>query len=476
LTLALPGAAGATTRRIGLGTPTEAALHLPSPSEVWKHVEMLGGWTPVLCGGASQRRFVDWTERQFKAAGLNTHRETFRMAQSWELTGRPSLRLASGSALHVSGYQLWSGQTGRAGISAPLHYAGVEGSVNYTGAAGKIAVIDVTTSSLPLTLLFTNDGTYPASAKADFPAVERNPVWDFVFEPKLADAKNAGAVGVVLIFGDISDAAAAAQQPDFTSPPGGIPALIVGRSAGAALRTAARAGTGATLALPASLHAAVPTQNLWGVLPGRSEQITIINTHTDGCNALEENGPIALAAMAQHFAQVSRSRRRNTLIFLAATGHFSHGQIDGTQKFIDHHPAIVKRTQATITVEHLGAMEWIDDPRTGVYGPTGRPHWSVGFSQAGSALHRVLLDSAKGTKATRTASLTPKTGQIFGVGAPFLQAGVPLIGYITGPWYMLTAPRGGEVRKLNRDRFYGQLQMLTRCVSAVDGRTRKQLL
>jgi hypothetical protein len=41
---------------------------------------------------------------------------------------------------------------------------------------------------------------------------------------------------------------------------------------------------------------------------------------------------------------------------------------------------------------------------------------------------------------------------------------------------MLTAPRGGEVRKLNKDRLYGQLEMLTRCVATVDGKTRKQLL
>jgi hypothetical protein len=85
----------------------------------------------------------------------------------------------------------------------------------------------------------------------------------------------------------------------------------------------------------------------------------------------------SLAATARHFGKVGKAQRKNTLVFLAATGNFGHGQIDGTQKFIDRHHAIVERTQATITVEHLGAMEWIDDPKTGVYGHTGQPRWSV---------------------------------------------------------------------------------------------------
>jgi hypothetical protein len=100
----------------------------------------------------------------------------------------------------------------------------------------------------------------------------------------------------------------------------------------------------------------------------------------------------------------------------------------------------------------------------------------VAFSQDGSPLHDLVLRSAKGTAAKRIATLTPTAGIIFGVGAPFLSAGVPLLGFISGPWYMLTAPRGGEIRKLSKDLLYGQLQTLTRAVAAIDGKTRAQLL
>ncbi|QWU17895.1 hypothetical protein SAMN04487895_105336 [Paenibacillus sophorae] len=58
------------------------------------------------------------------------------------------------------------------------------------------------------------------------------------------------------------------------------------------------------------------SDTIYAVLPGMNDDETIIlNTHTDGPNTCEENGGIALLAMAKYFSQIPKEwrnrRRRN---------------------------------------------------------------------------------------------------------------------------------------------------------------------
>ena len=56
-----------------------------------------------------------------------------------------------------------------------------------------------------------------------------------------------------------------------------------------------------------------------------------MHTHTDGPNATEENGAVAmLATMAEVlFQKIPKSERRRDIVFPMHTGHFAGGYVPG---------------------------------------------------------------------------------------------------------------------------------------------------
>ena len=153
------------------------------------------------------------------------------------------------------------------------------------------------------------------------------------------------------------------------------------------------AGGQATLTLHAEIDPHAAGENVWGVLPGASDEVVLLNTHTDGCNACEENGGLAVVALAQALARIPRAERRKTYVFLMTTGHFAHGFHRGSTAWMKANADILARTVACLTIEHLGAREWTDDGHA--YQPTGRfqaaaaytPNTSMQAPVRGRALH-----------------------------------------------------------------------------------------
>jgi hypothetical protein len=108
----------------------------------------------------------------------------------------------------------------------------------------------------------------------------------------------------------------------------------------------------------------------------------IINTHTDGRNATEENGGLGLLALVKYFAGLP-SRNRD-LHFVLATGDFQLPQFtstipnarpevggDATIVWMPEHPEIYMHAVACVTAEHLGRIMWTNDSVNGQYVPTG---------------------------------------------------------------------------------------------------------
>jgi hypothetical protein len=46
-----------------------------------------------------------------------------------------------------------------------------------------------------------------------------------------------------------------------------------------------------------------------------SDEVIIVNTHTDGPNATEENGGLGILALAKYFSRLPKIERRRTLVF-----------------------------------------------------------------------------------------------------------------------------------------------------------------
>jgi hypothetical protein len=200
------------------------------------------------------------------------------------------------------------------------------------------------------------------------------------------------------------------------------------------------------------------------VLPGRSKETIIFNTHTDGQGFVEENGPVAFVQLARHFASLPPHRRlRRTLVFANWPGHMSN-DLPQAQGWIDVHKDLVDRAAAALTVEHLGCSEWADSPDRG-YHSTGRPELFAVWTSQGK-MFETVRDAVVRHDLPRTALMRPPAQ--FGVGGPFHQAGVPQIGAIAGPEYLLTIAGDGELDKLDERLAARQIRWLADVATHVD--------
>ncbi|HLJ50502.1 MAG TPA: hypothetical protein VKU01_31030 [Bryobacteraceae bacterium] len=451
--------------------PDLAKGNLPGADELWGWLEQLAAWCPAATGSAGHNAFVNFLDQRLRAVNITPQRKTFKIdywePKSWTLT-------AGGEKIHVTGYRPYSGPTSPEGVTAALYYAGMAPNLDYSGASGKIVLIEMAPAPTQEEMHIAGQmvGSYPANATV--PGTAYGPVGAFRTVPDLKLAQQAGAVGVVYIWNRVSDGNAEDQAAPFTAPPNPVPAIWVGQTTGSKLKSMAASQASATLTMHAIVHPACPTDNIWAVLPGKTDEAVIINTHTDGCNALEENGALGVVALANYSAKLPQSQRNRTLIFLMTTGHFAHGMVRGTQDWINSNPDWMKKAVACVTIEHLGATEWVDHPAANEYKSTGKLEWGLAYTPRIPEAE-LFLKAAQGTEARNIFAFKPE-GSYPGEGAAFYRAGIPTISYIPTPQYLFVEPvKGGAIDKLDKHRLHGEVVTLARCVAALDKMTVEEI-
>ena len=438
--------------------------NLPRADELWKWLEQLAGWCPAATGSAGHTAFVNFLDQQLRRAKLTPQRKTFKIPY-WEPKSW-GLRLDE-EKIHATGYRPYSGPTPESGVSAPLYFAGTQPKLDFSGAAGKIALIEVAPAPNRAEATRAGEliGTYPA--KANVPPVAYGALVAYRTTPDLKTLEQAGAAGAIYIWNNVSDGNAEDQAVPFTGPPSTVPALWVGHATGQRLKHLAASGASINLTMHAVSHPDTPTDNIWAVLPGKTDEVIVINTHTDGCNACEENGALGVVALAQYFAKVPPAERNRTLVFLMTTGHFAHGLVRGTRDWMETNPDLVKKAVACVTLEHLGANEWVDNPAANEYKPSGEFEWGVAYTPLAPE-GALFLEAVQGTQARNTYAFKPE-GAYPGEGAGFWRAGIPTISYIPTPQYLFVEPaKGGALDKLDKRRLHGEVVTFARCVAALD--------
>ena len=282
--------------------------------------------------------------------------------------------------------------------------------------------------------------------------------------------KQLGAKAVVFILDNISYPALNGAYLPFTSGFEPLPALFVDRDTGAKLRPQAQAGRQARLVLTAK-RKETKTSGVTAVLPGRSEETIILNTHTDGQNFAEENGGVAFLHLARHFASLPRKRRlRRTLVFAAWPGHM-YGELPETEGWIHDHPRLVDRAVAALTVEHLGCSEWVDSADGG-YHATGEPEPFGVYTSEGKmselAREGVVETRPQAERAPATPAAVRRRRRV-------RSEGIPQIGAIAGPTYLVTISPNGEMDKLNAPLASRQIAWIADFVRRIDRLSRAEL-
>ena len=369
--------------------------NLPDADELWSWLEQLADWCPASTGGPGHTNFVNFLDRQLRKANLTPQRKSFKIPY-WDLKDY-GLRLGD-EKIHATSYRPYGGATPSSGVSAPLYYAGMVPNLDYSGASGKIVLVELAPATTPDSRGRAGEvlGTYPPNAM-NLPNSGYGAMMLYAGAPDLKPAQAAGAAGVIYIWNNVSDANAEDQAHPFTGAPSTVPALWVTPSTGQRLKSLAASGTSINLMVNAPTRPDTPTDNVWAVLPGRTDEVIVVNTHTDGCNCCEENGGLGVVALAQYFSKIPIARRNRTLVFLMTTGHFAHGYVRGTQDWMNTNTDILKKTVACVTIEHLGATHWVDNAARNEYKPTGEFEWGVAYTPLppeGS----VFLKAAQGTR------------------------------------------------------------------------------
>jgi hypothetical protein len=443
---------------------------LPTEKAVWDEQVWMAKLGPKYTGNKAHTTFVEFLATEFKTAGCAIVRDSYRLprwdARRWEITVTPK----SGQPFKapVTSYFPYSGQTGPTGVSGELVFAGSGPTFSLTDLKGKVALIDFTTATREWSRLYKAWGVNPAGET--FPSAYR-PARGGVND--LTQFQKAGAVAVVLAWTDISDANAADQYTPFSRPPQGIPGLYVGRETGSRLKAIAASGAAATVVLEADVSPDTPTDTIIATLPGLSaEEIVIVNTHTDGPNATEENGALGILALARYFAKLPKNQRRRTLVFPLTAGHFAGPWVPSIRGVIDKHPDLIQRAVAAVTVEHLGCREWLDDASMR-YKASGKNEWSVAITPD-RAMGEALVSALAGSR-DRAAVVNPVNGGWLGEGSSLSRAGIPTIGYIPQPNYLLAGPADGCIDKLSPELMHSQIEVFARLLHAIDGMDRAAL-
>ena len=247
------------------------------------------------------------------------------------------------------------------------------------------------------------------------------------------------------------------QYIPFKRPLQGLPALHVDLSAGNEIRELSKAaGNVATLVLPAIVNSAETTDALLAVLPGSStEEVVLVNTHTDGPNLIEEDGGLGMLSIAQRLSGLAVSERPSTIAMYFATGHFAAG-VNSSAQYIKDYPELFKNTKAGVTLEHLGCPKYFDD-RVSEYGPTGEPENSATYcskEQVAKIAEAALQEAGVTLSAAYKAPFS-------GEGAALNAAGIPMMSYIAGPDYLLAeAPPGIDFERFDVNRMQIEINAL----------------
>jgi hypothetical protein len=398
-------------------------------------------------GSPVHERYIDLLHDRLERAGVGglrfeavPHRRW--LADSWSLHVSSS---AGPARIQTAAYIPYSGATPAAGVSGPLVAVDPSQGAPAPGSLrGKIALFAL--PPMPLTY-----GTLAAIAYKSYDPSHLTGAAGRYDRPWLAVSTlisildslvSAQASACICILDLPADAAHGTYYPyDGRIRP--VPGVFVDRATGARLQQLVAQGASATLKLRAQTRQ-VTTRNLIGLIPGRTDELMLLHSHTDGPNAIEDDGPNAIVAIAQYLARLPRHARPRTVMVLLTTGHFAGG-VGVTEFARRHRHTTLRRTAAALTLEHLGALEW--NPGSGGRSHlTGQAEPASVFAPESSALVDAAYAAVRGARDDPASVLRPyvpapgspdqhgwpaEGAQLWTIGR------LPTANYITGPTYLL---------------------------------------
>jgi hypothetical protein len=490
---------------LGRATPQSAeATGIVSAQLMHDWQSQLVGFGTRYTGSVGQDRFVDFLSDQLDRMGLEVHADRLSFDR-WEAVDW-RLRAVDGTPIPLSYYYPYSGETPAGGVTAKVVYCGVQtgrgafqlpdgratndASAFFAPARGAIALIDAPIPPVESSSLCIEPRFQPPEAGALWPDAFLNPVFQGnVNPPDLVSAREAGVLAAICAWTNASDELANGQYNPFRTPYQGLPAVWVTRSTAESVKALATAGSEVTLTLVAERTRNAVSRSIWCRIAGRtSNESLIVNTHTDGGNAVEENGGLGLLAMADYYRRLPRQDIARDIVLVFVTGHFQQPQFTTaggygvTSRWKADHPDIWGTAVGGVTVEHLGCTEWNDGGGTRSYAPTGRPEWSLTYTSSGgpgspkAPMDDVLFEAAERNGQPRSVAVSaPEPSHFLGEGRQFFADRIPVVALVPIPTYLLRAGPDLEVGKMDPNLMCTQVRTMLDLTTRMQSMTAREL-
>lgn len=393
-------------------------------------------------GSSAHERYIDVLISRLERAGVaRVHTEPVAIRRwtpvRWSLD-------SAGQPVATSSYIPYSGSTPPGGVTGVLARV-APGAPPAAGAlAGKIAVVDVPAPASAYSIM--DQISYGAWDPQNLiePSARYARPWAGVGDLiSLLDSLPAtGAIGCIGVIDAPPEAAGGSYFP-YDGHIRNVPGVFVDRTARPRLEALIAAGEPVRLTLTATAENFV-SRNIVGVIPGRTDEFVILNSHTDGTNAVEDNGPNAIVAMAQYLGRLERGLLPRSVMVSLTTGHF-HGGVGQVTFAREHLDTTLGKAACALTLEHLGALEWAENA-DGQMALTGRPELGVIFVPENRAMVAASLAALKRAghgPAQVLRPFVPAPGSPSGYGWPgegtqlWSDGQVMTMNYIAGPTYLL---------------------------------------
>ena len=218
-----------------------------------------------------------------------------------------------------------------------------------------------------------------------------------------------------------------------------IPGVWINGIDGARLRQQCEAGRVNGKLVDRAKRNDITSFNILGELPGADDDTVIVGSHHDGpwASAVEDASGVALVlAQAAYWSRIARAERPHRMVFLLNAGHMAGGA--GVHAFIDRHRTELARVALEVHLEHA-ASEIIE--RDGGLAPSGHPEPRWWFTSRIQSVETIVREAIAAEDLERSLILPP---DVFGPmptsdGGPFHLAGVPLVNFLTAPFYLFDA-------------------------------------
>ncbi len=439
-------------------------------------IQIMNSFGSRLTGSKGHNAFIRWLKEEIAEMQIPVFSDPFYFRR-WEEKHSAIEIFDSDKRIQVpvSSAYPYSGQTDSEGIIQELVF--VESIKDIPKTNGKIAVFNVSNINfLPSEIAFDKRSVYPEDVvldkKYEGPVITSFVQCFYGIVSKLSKAK-----AVILIWKGLHDDMIEGQYLSFISDYQNIPVLWVNETNGKMVIDAAKRHKNARFVLDAEIEENTFTESFYCIIEGKNKkEAVIINTHTDGTNCIEENGPVALLELMRNMTNTIPER---THIFLFTTGHFRlphfedirTGAFQSASRWLAMHRELWDgkgdhfKCVANLTIEHLGCKEWRESD--GEYKYTGKPEIDLVYT-GNRFMDKLYIDTVKGRSNIRTMTLRGHNALHFGEGQNFFTMGIPEISLVPAPYYLCVVSDSHEMEKFDIELMVCQTEIFAELIKKIE--------